>query len=109
MDVEEQVFSDSNHTINLRFEWPGYDGWVTQIRAVNYQENPKSITRGKLAKEIAKQLEKFIERMQSTPIDPSFAEYRVGEGGIGLNHINICSLEQVTHGSWQPSFIYNGR
>jgi len=108
VDGNGVVFIEPNHTINLRIEWPGYDGWGGQIRIVNYQEEPKGISRAKLVREIAKQLEKFIERMASVTIDPDYVQYRVGPGGIEPRHIQIASLEQVSRGSWQPLFVYSG-
>ena len=45
--------------------------------------------------------------MSSTTIDPAFAVYEVGPGGIELRHIHIAALEQVSLGSWQPRLIYN--
>ena len=93
---------------------------------MNYQEIPKGITRAKLVTEVAKQLEKFIEvcaavspelravyrlrfqNKQSIAIDPTYARFKVGMGGIELRHIHIVSLEQVSRGSWQPRFIGSG-
>ena len=49
-----------------------------------------------------------IQKMKRAPIDPAFATYKVGPGGIELGHIYIEALEQVSRGSWQPRFIYNG-
>jgi len=46
--------------------------------------------------------------MKSADIDPSYAEYKVGPGGIELRHVLVDSLEQVSRGSWQPQFIYSG-
>ena len=44
--------------------------------------------------------------MQSADIDPAFAKYKVGPGGIELHHLYVASLEQVSRGSWQPRLIY---
>ncbi|KAF9650887.1 hypothetical protein BDM02DRAFT_3185042 [Thelephora ganbajun] len=109
LDGNGVVFTERNQTINLRIEWPGYEGWGAQIRTVNYQEEPMGITRARLVREIAKQLERFIERMRNVAIiDSADARYKVGPGGIELHHIHIASLEQVSRGSWQPRFVYNG-
>ncbi|KAF9791045.1 hypothetical protein BJ322DRAFT_1017634 [Thelephora terrestris] len=108
VDGDSAVFTEQNQTINLRIEWPGYDGWGAQIRVVSYQEKPRSISRAKLVTEIAKQLVKFIEAKESVEIYPVHETFRVGPGGIELRHIGIASLEQVTRGSWQPVLVYNG-
>jgi len=50
----------------------------------------------------------YIQKMKLAAIDPAYASYRVGPGGIELGHIHIASLEQVSRGSWQPRLIYSG-
>ncbi|KAF9791044.1 hypothetical protein BJ322DRAFT_1171048 [Thelephora terrestris] len=108
VDRDSAVFTELGQTLNLRIEWPGYDGWGAQIRIVNYQEKPKSISRAKLVTDIAKLLHKFIEIKKSVSIDPAYEKFRVGPGGIELHHIGIASLDRVSRGSWQPTLVYNG-
>jgi len=108
VDGNDIVFTGQNHTISVRIQWPGYDGWAAQVRIVTYQGNPEGITRAKLVKEVSKRLRDFIKKMESIAIDPTYAEYRVGPGGIELRSIHIAALEQVSRGSWQPRLIYGG-
>lgn len=108
VDKDREAFTEQPQTINLRIEWPGYDGWGAQIRTVNYEEQPRSITHAGLVNEIAEQLQKFTEEMRSATVDPAHAEWKVGPGGIELRHIQIASLEPVSRDSWQPCLIQIG-
>ena len=44
--------------------------------------------------------------MKSTLIDPDYAKYKVGPGGIELRHIHIATLNRVSRGSWQARLLY---
>lgn len=76
----------------------------------------------KLATEIAKLVRKFIkvclnvptdiqrvdpsQEMQGVPIDPIYARWQVGPGGIEIADLHLASFEQVTLGSWQIRLFY---
>ncbi|KAF9791049.1 hypothetical protein BJ322DRAFT_423522 [Thelephora terrestris] len=100
--------SEQSSTTHIQIEWPGYDGWGAKMRNRTLETNSWNVTRAKLVIAIAMFLRKFIEEMQSTPVNPADKMYEVGPGGIELGHIHIDSLEQVGLDSWQPVFIYSG-
>lgn len=104
---EETVFHGCSSAVSLRIEWPGYKPWTDQIRTLDWREPPNKITRSKLLTEIAKRLEKFLQRCHSTPVSPDAQVWRAGvQGGIQLDNIAVVALERVALGSWQPHLMY---
>ncbi|KAK7445410.1 hypothetical protein VKT23_014827 [Stygiomarasmius scandens] len=104
---DETVFEGRGPSVSIRLEWPGYRQWSRQIPTRDFRSPPGPITKAKLAKNVAKCVQRFIaERQGHPPEDESDARWRIGTGP-GLNHIRfedlvLVSIHHVSMGSWQP-------
>ena len=47
----------------------------------------------------------FVQKRRTAPIDPDYADYIVGPGGIELRHIHIGSLERASRTVWNPRLM----
>lgn len=100
---DDTVFEDRGPSISIRLEWPCYRPWSRQIPTRDFKSPPGPITRAKLAKNIAKNVDRFIqEKSKSNIEDDSDGQWRVGPGGIKLDDLVLVSLHHVSRGSWQP-------
>ncbi|THU91517.1 hypothetical protein K435DRAFT_673954 [Dendrothele bispora CBS 962.96] len=104
---DETVFEGRGPSVSIRLEWPGYRQWSRQIPTRDFRSPPGPITKAKLAKNVAKCVQRFIQERHGHPLeDDSDARWRIGTGP-GLNHIRfedliLVSIHHVSMGSWQP-------
>jgi len=108
LNREQTVFEGRGPSVSIRLEWPGYRQWSRQIPTKDFRTPPGPITRAKLAKNVAKCVQRFITERQNHPLeDESDAHWRVGQSGAGDNSIKLedlilVSMHHVSMGSWQP-------
>ncbi|PBK62334.1 hypothetical protein ARMSODRAFT_863620, partial [Armillaria solidipes] len=105
IDPQEPMFKDRGPSVSLRIEWPGYRPWSRQIPAKDFRTPPVPITRSKLAKNVAKCVQRFIQVCIILP-DDSSPDWRVGTQPntirVEVLVLVLVSLHQVSLGSWQP-------
>ncbi|KAL0059086.1 hypothetical protein AAF712_014217 [Marasmius tenuissimus] len=102
---EETVFEGRGPSVSIRLEWPGYRQWSRQIPTKDFRTPPGPITKAKLAKNVAKCVQRFILERQSQRLeDESDGRWRVGTspGTIRLEDLVLVSMHHVSMGSWQP-------
>ncbi|KAJ7257941.1 hypothetical protein B0H12DRAFT_464314 [Mycena haematopus] len=121
---DETVFEGRGPSVSIRLEWPGYRQWSRQIPTKDFRSPPGPITRAKLAKNVAKCVQRFIqvrfsptmeckpgdlyalsqERHSQPMEDDADARWRVGPGPnqIKLEDLILVSIHHVSMGSWQP-------
>ncbi|KAJ6504880.1 hypothetical protein C8R47DRAFT_163523 [Mycena vitilis] len=105
MKRDETVFEGRGPSVSIRLEWPGYRQWSRQIPTKDFRSPPGPITRAKLAKNVAKCVQRFIQERHSQPMeDDADARWRVGPGTnqIKLEDLILVSIHHVSMGSWQP-------
>ncbi|KAK0488902.1 hypothetical protein IW261DRAFT_1442193 [Armillaria novae-zelandiae] len=105
IDRDEPMFKDRGPSVSVRIEWPGYRPWSRQIPARDFRTPPCPITRSKLAKNVAKCVQRFIQERQGVPMeDDSSPDWRVGtqQNMIRVEDLVLVSLHHVSMGSWQP-------
>ncbi|KAK0446710.1 hypothetical protein EV421DRAFT_215880 [Armillaria borealis] len=105
IDRDEPMFKDRGPSVSVRIEWPGYRPWSRQIPARDFRTPPCPITRSKLAKNVAKCVQRFIQERQGVPMeDDSSPDWRVGTqpNTIRVEDLVLVSLHHVSMGSWQP-------
>lgn len=99
------VCIDCGTSISLRIEWPGYPSWTRQMRTQDWQKHPQPIKKSKLAREVSRYLEKWINEAASQLFDDNEdPKWRVGANFIRAEHVVLVALERVSKGSWQPHF-----
>ncbi|KAH8832438.1 hypothetical protein DL96DRAFT_1457686 [Flagelloscypha sp. PMI_526] len=101
---DECVFEGRGPSVSIRLEWPGYRQWSRQIPTKDFRSPPGPITRAKLAKNVAKCVQRFIaERMNHSDADAD-PRWRIGTGPehIKLEDLILVSMHHVSMGSWQP-------
>lgn len=100
------VFEGRGPSVSIRLEWPGYRQWSRQIPTKDFRSPPAPITLAKLAKNIAKCVQRFIEERQHSRLeDITDSRWQVGLNGKGLitlDDIVLVSIHHVSLGSWQP-------
>ncbi|KAJ7695079.1 hypothetical protein B0H17DRAFT_931005, partial [Mycena rosella] len=102
---DETVFEGRGPSVSIRLEWPGYRQWSRQIPTKDFRSPPGPITRAKLAKNVAKCVQRFIQERHGQPMeDDADARWRVGPGPnqIKLEDLILVSIHHVSMGSWQP-------
>ncbi|KAJ7089674.1 hypothetical protein B0H15DRAFT_838761 [Mycena belliarum] len=102
---DETVFEGRGPSVSIRLEWPGYRQWSRQIPTKDFRSPPGPITRAKLAKNVAKCVQRFIQERHGQPMeDDADLRWRVGPGPnqIKLEDLVLVSIHHVSMGSWQP-------
>jgi hypothetical protein len=107
---EALMFEGRGPSISIRLEWPGYRPWSRQIPTKDFKNPPGPITCAKLAKNVAKCIERFIKEMSNTAMeDDADKRWKVGRGLISLDDLVLVSMHHVSMGSWQPQLrLRNG-
>ncbi|KAJ7253233.1 hypothetical protein C8J57DRAFT_1008839, partial [Mycena rebaudengoi] len=75
------------------------------ISTKDFRSPPGPITRAKLAKNVAKCVQRFIQESHGQPMeDDAYARWRVGPGPnqIKLEDLVLVTIHHVSMGSWQP-------
>jgi len=103
-DRDDLVFEGCGRSISVRIEWPGYLPWNNSLLTRDYRKTPGPITKGRLAKNLASCIYKFIEKKKTTrrmeiDADPV---WRIGDRRIKYEDLILVSLHHVSQGSWQP-------
>lgn len=105
-DRDLPVFEGRGPSVSIRLEWPGYRQWSRQIPTKDFRSPPGPITLAKLAKNVAKCVQRFIEERQHSRLeddaDPQWQVGLSGKGVITLDDIVLVSMYHVSLGSWQP-------
>ncbi|KAF8661300.1 hypothetical protein AX16_001398 [Volvariella volvacea WC 439] len=107
-DKNELLFDGRGPSISIRLEWPGYRQWSRQIPTRDFKTPPGPINKAKLAKNVAKCVQRFIEENKRTKIeedgDGDAHQWVVGTtpDTIMLEDLILVSMHHVSMGSWQP-------
>ncbi|KAK7027973.1 hypothetical protein VNI00_015059 [Paramarasmius palmivorus] len=103
---DETVFEGRGPSVSIRLEWPGYRQWSRQIPTKDFKSPPGPITKAKLAKNVAKCVQRFIAERQNQHLEEdAHQRWRVGGPGssyIKLEELVLVSMHHVSMGSWQP-------
>ncbi|KAG6865710.1 hypothetical protein C0991_012526 [Blastosporella zonata] len=102
---DEPVFEGRGPSISVRIQWPGYRPWSRQIPTKDFRSPPQPITKAKLAKNIAKCVERFLSARTGTPLEDDVdPRWKVGPRNyeIKLEDLYLVSMHHVSMGSWQP-------
>jgi hypothetical protein len=103
---DETVFTTGRGpSISVRIQWPGYRQWSRQIPTKDFRSPPGPITRAKLAKNVAKCVQRFIDAKRNHPLeDDVHPKWKVGtqHNEIKLDDLLLVSMHHVSMGSWQP-------
>lgn len=106
-DRDDLVMRDAHKTaFQCRFLFFGCPVESYQISTMYWNRARDPIPRSKLAHEVAKNLEKYLDSITGSNItDPSTGEqWEVDEGFVHLDNIFLRKLESVSKGSYQPVF-----
>ncbi|KAI0343081.1 hypothetical protein BDW22DRAFT_1308064, partial [Trametopsis cervina] len=99
---DDPMFVQRGPSVSIRLVWPGYAAWSRQIPTRDFRSPPQPITRSKLAKNVAKTIQRFIEDMKDKPLEEEADQrYRVGGRHITIGDIELVGLQHVSMGSWQ--------
>ncbi|KAI0731285.1 hypothetical protein C8Q76DRAFT_766644 [Earliella scabrosa] len=99
---DDAMFVGRGPSVSIRLNWPGYAPWSRQIPTRDFRSPPHPITRAKLARNVAKTIQRFVQEMEDqAQEDVSEAKWRVGSRGIQLNDLVLVGLQHVSMGSWQ--------
>ncbi|KAI0060977.1 hypothetical protein BV25DRAFT_818109 [Artomyces pyxidatus] len=99
---DEPMFIDRGPSISVRLNWPGYQPWSRQIPTRDFRNPPGPITRGKLAKNVAKSVMRFITHKNRPMEEDGDSAWKVGgPGNIELYDLVLVRLDHVSKGSWQ--------
>jgi len=102
---EQVVFEGRGPSVSIRLEWPGYRQWSRQIPTKDFRSPPGPITIAKLAKNVAKCVQRFILDRKSLAMEEGSDErWRIGDGpgDIKVEDLLLVSIHHVSLGSWQP-------
>ncbi|KIM44530.1 hypothetical protein M413DRAFT_355641 [Hebeloma cylindrosporum] len=103
---EQVVFEGRGPSVSIRLEWPGYRQWSRQIPTKDFRSPPQPITLAKLAKNVAKCVQRFMQEAKSLPMDEDTSDprWRIGNGSydIKFEDLVLVSIHHVSLGSWQP-------
>jgi hypothetical protein len=99
---DDAMFRERGPSVSIRLKWPGYGNWSRQIPTKDFRSPPCPITRSKLAKNIARTVERFIKEKYRAVMDPDEdPRWRVGPGHITIDDLVLVGLQHVSKGSWQ--------
>lgn len=99
---DDLMFENRGPSVSIRLMWPGYAPWSRQIPTRDFRSPPGPITRSKLAKNVAKTIQRFIEEVQDRPLEEDAdTRWRVGARRIIVDDLILVGLQHVSMGSWQ--------
>ncbi|TFK39968.1 hypothetical protein BDQ12DRAFT_698016 [Crucibulum laeve] len=102
-DRDQTVFEGRGPSVSIRLEWPGYRQWSRQIPTKDFRSPPGPITKAKLAKNVAKCVQRFIDERKNQPLEEETdVRWKIGHPHITLDDIVLVSIHHVSLGSWQP-------
>ncbi|OJT01611.1 hypothetical protein TRAPUB_7953 [Trametes pubescens] len=85
---------------SLRLEIVGCRSYERQINVRNPANGFRSITKGKLAEKIAREIHDYMNRHQSAPF--GLPRLGLGPGTAGFERLVLLELRHVSKSSWQP-------
>jgi hypothetical protein len=97
---DDPMFVGSRSSISIRLEWLDCPPWTQQMRTKDWKRKPSPITKAKLATEVAKKLDRFLQEVRPN--------HWCSEGGtlsplqVDVNRLVLVALQHVSMGSWQP-------
>ncbi|KAJ3526213.1 hypothetical protein NM688_g8286 [Phlebia brevispora] len=107
---DDQMFINRGPSVSIRLMWPGYAPWSRQIPTRDFRSPPGPITRSKLAKNVAKTVQRFIEEMRVKPMEEEAdARWRIGANRITVEDLELVGLQHVSMGSWQAHLRLRSR
>ena len=93
-------YLENARLIRSGFQWPGYKSWTRQIKTKDWRREPKPITKAKLATEVAKKVQNFIQvRLQSF----SMLLRPIERSCVRITSMSPCHLGPSNGGSGQVS------
>ncbi|TDL23685.1 hypothetical protein BD410DRAFT_720956 [Rickenella mellea] len=99
---DDLMFVQRGPSISIRLEWQGYQSWSRQIPTRDFRNPPGPITRAKLAKNVAKSVDRFINEHKDLQLERGAdPKWRVGPGYIDIDNLILVELQHVSMGSWQ--------
>ncbi|KAF8967699.1 hypothetical protein BDZ97DRAFT_1656169 [Flammula alnicola] len=104
-DRDQVVFEGRGPSVSIRLEWPGYRQWSRQIPTKDFRSPPQPITLAKLAKNVAKCVQRFMLDRKNLPMEEDAdPRWKIGDGpdDIKLEDLILVSIHHVSLGSWQP-------
>lgn len=102
---DDLVFQDAKKVFYCHFSFPGYPDKSYQIFAMRWNKNRDPIQLSKLGYHIAKKLKKYLDAMNTHPMDASTPQqWKIGEGYMKIQNVYLTGLESVSMGSYQPRF-----
>ncbi|KLO19283.1 hypothetical protein SCHPADRAFT_818339 [Schizopora paradoxa] len=108
VDRDEHLFQGCGPSISVRLSWTGYQPWSRQIPTRDFRSPPGPITKSKLAKNVAKSVQRFIEEHKDREMEPgSDTRWAVGPGKIDVDDLLLVRMEHVSMGSWQAILHIN--
>ncbi|KAF9784645.1 hypothetical protein BJ322DRAFT_1109355 [Thelephora terrestris] len=102
---DRPVLEDANGPVSCRLLFSGYpaDTQHNQIAVKNWKKTPAPITRSKLAYEIAKRINRYLDDLATAQMDPSAdPRWTVGQGCMKIENMYLVSFTWVSKGSLQP-------
>ncbi|KZP13227.1 hypothetical protein FIBSPDRAFT_1049571 [Athelia psychrophila] len=84
------------HPIVLWIKWVGYE----HIQWDGVRISPGNMPRADIAKRVAQCFRDFTNHAQAIPIDPSYAQFRAGGGGVTLDKLVLTSLACMVGELW---------
>ncbi|KAF7974140.1 hypothetical protein HWV62_13371 [Athelia sp. TMB] len=77
-------------------QWAGYEG----VEWDGVRVSTGGMERAEIAQKISGCFERFINHVHDTPINPNFAAFRVGDGGVTLDRLVLLSLACMVDDLW---------
>jgi len=102
---DDSVLEKANGPVSCRLLFPGYpmNDKSGQIAAKNWKKNPAPITKSKLAHEVAKRVNRYLQKLAAIPIDPATGlQWMAGQGCMKLEKMYLTKVSWVSQGSVQP-------
>ncbi|KZV68960.1 hypothetical protein PENSPDRAFT_633727 [Peniophora sp. CONT] len=109
-DRDDRLFQQSGPSVSIRISWAGcYPSWSRQIPTRDFKNPPGPVTRSKVAKNVARSVQRFIDEMNTRALEEdSDIGWAVGRArnGIVLEDLALVRLENVSKGSWQAHLCF---
>ncbi|KAI0084657.1 hypothetical protein BDY19DRAFT_970435 [Irpex rosettiformis] len=96
-DQGVQVMDVPGDKVTYVFEWPGHD---TVKKQVNARRKHGVQSRNRIAQQIAKIVEDFINKRVDRGAIPSVPGWRVGPGFIEFGSVYLVELKRISKSSW---------
>ncbi|KAF7974136.1 hypothetical protein HWV62_13363 [Athelia sp. TMB] len=84
------------HPIILWIKWSGYE----HVPWNGIRVSGGNMTRAEIAQRVVQSFSDFINLAKAVPIDPSYAAFRVGGGGVTLDKLVLVSLACMVGELW---------